>query len=121
MSPCDPDAQSRVWATPLKNHPGAEAARKILDDYDIPVLLTKDQIRNAKSLDDLANISMALNINGKGLIHSDEYAKAVNDGLKAIVDAGVASGLSKDAIKGQLIKKLGEWRSALEKGESFWN
>jgi hypothetical protein len=91
-----------------------------LEEYKIPVLLTTSQIRNAKSLDDLANISMALNLNGVTGIHEKPYADAVNAGLKAIVEQGKKEGLTDAEIKAKLIKQLAEWRKILEEGGKFW-
>ena len=104
----------------MKNSPLAEPARKILEKFEIPVLLTKDQIRNAKSLDDLSNISMAINANGLTGIHLEKYAKAVNEGLEAIVQSGTSDGLPDAVIKANIIKQLAEWRKVLEKGGQFW-
>ncbi len=104
----------------MKGDKLTEPAAKILEEYGIPVLLKKSHIRNAESLDDLANISMALNIEGTTGIHGETYANAVNEGLQAVVDLGKAQGLSKAEIKAKLIEQLAEWRDVLEEGGTFW-
>jgi hypothetical protein len=93
------------------------AARRILEEYDIPLLRTQDELRKA-SADQLHNLSMA--IHGYRGLHSREYAQAVWKRLFDAVEEGKRKGYSKAEVRESLQEALGRMREILERGEIFW-
>lgn len=78
----------------------------------------KEAIKRADKLDDLANISMAINYADD--IHSEKYAKAVFERLQAVVDEGILYRYGKAQIKDELVKELAAMRRIIESGKRFW-
>jgi hypothetical protein len=93
------------------NRPATVAAQNILLEYGIPLLDTKPALREAT---DLSNMAMA--INGHLGIHSDAYAQAVLDNL-TLAAGGSGTWAEK---RERVIASLGEMRTTLEDGKSFW-
>jgi hypothetical protein len=95
----------------------SKSSRSILKKFKIPLLETKDKLRAAAPTE-LHN--MAIAINGYKGIHSEAYAKAVDDRLKAAVAKGKKRGMSDAEIKLLLQGELTEMRKTLEQGKTFW-
>ncbi|GAA5506452.1 hypothetical protein [Novipirellula caenicola] len=66
------------------------------------------------------NTSMKLNIEKGAVVHGDDYAYAVNDGLQAIVDLGEKKGWSEQQVKSELILQFGVYRTILEQHKVVW-
>ncbi|MCA9205597.1 MAG: hypothetical protein KDA59_21235 [Planctomycetales bacterium] len=93
----------------------------ILEEFRIPRLFGldgKEAIKRADTLDDLANISMAINYADD--IHSEKYAKAVFERLQAVVDKAKLRKSSDAEVKELLIRELAAMRRILEQGNRFW-
>lgn len=105
-------------------------SQQILKKYGINLLDDMSAaIAKARAGEKLHNLAWAINgnftlKNGKQWykygIHSREYARAVYNGLKKIVDEGLRDGDTAEQIAAAIQKQLDDWRIVLERGGHFW-
>ena len=94
-----------------------QLARDILDEYDIKLFATKEELYLATS-DELDNMSMA--INGWRRIHSHDYAEAVYNRLNTAVQDGLQLNESTELISERVKESLQVMRDILHSGNIFW-
>ena len=92
--------------------PSTRQAQALLQKYDIPMLGTKQELRDASDLSNMANA-----INGVDGIHSKRYQDAVRHRLVAAEKRGADFATRKAQIKSELQKI----RIELEENVPFWN
>ena len=98
----------------FKRSPFIEQAQKILKDVDIPLLgKTDDFGTKVKEVDDLANMTLALNGGG---VHSYDYCKKVAELLQLAYDSASSKAGKRAAVLGELQRMA----DILSQGNKFW-